>query len=73
MTTAVAAKKPTQRRGLASFFPILAWLPRYDRSWLRPDIIAGTIGSDARALGGALMPLYANFAPDREVFLKLEA
>jgi high affinity sulfate transporter 1 len=41
MTTAVAAKKPTQRRGLASFFPILAWLPRYDRSWLRPDIIAG--------------------------------
>ncbi|TBO30391.1 ROK family transcriptional regulator [Aquabacterium lacunae] len=39
----------------------------------RPDIIAGTIGSDARALGGALMPLYANFAPDREVFLKLEA
>ena len=39
----------------------------------QPDILPGTIGSDARALGGALMPLYANFAPDREVFLKLEA
>jgi predicted NBD/HSP70 family sugar kinase len=39
----------------------------------QPEILPGTIGSDARALGGALMPLYANFAPDREVFLKLEA
>jgi predicted NBD/HSP70 family sugar kinase len=39
----------------------------------RPAMLAGSIGSDARALGGALMPLYANFAPDREVFLKLEA
>jgi len=39
----------------------------------RPQVQAGTIGSDARALGGALLPLYANFAPDRELFLKLEA
>jgi predicted NBD/HSP70 family sugar kinase len=38
-----------------------------------PQVLTGTIGSDARALGGALLPLYANFAPDREVFLKLEA
>ncbi len=37
-----------------------------------PQVMAGTIGSDARALGGALMPLYANFAPDRELFLKIE-
>ena len=47
-------------------------LPRY--SWegvARPDLLAGTIGSDARALGGALLPLYANFAPDRELFLKV--
>ena len=28
-------------------------------------------GSDARALGGALLPLHANFAPDRELFLKI--
>jgi hypothetical protein len=39
----------------------------------RPAVHAGAIGSDARALGGALLPLYANFAPDRELFLKLDA
>ncbi|MEJ8838239.1 ROK family transcriptional regulator [Ramlibacter sp. AN1133] len=38
----------------------------------RPTLHAGAIGSDARALGGALLPLYANFAPDRDLFLKLE-
>ena len=38
----------------------------------RPAVLAGTIGSDARAVGGALLPLYANFAPDRDLFLKLE-
>jgi predicted NBD/HSP70 family sugar kinase len=38
----------------------------------RPALLAGTIGSDARAIGGALLPLYANFAPDRDLFLKLE-
>jgi predicted NBD/HSP70 family sugar kinase len=39
----------------------------------RPALLAGTIGSDARAIGGALLPLYANFAPDRDLFLKLDA
>ncbi|CAM5786265.1 Serine/threonine protein kinase OS=Rhizobacter sp. Root404 OX=1736528 GN=ASC76_13025 PE=3 SV=1 [Rhizobacter fulvus] len=39
----------------------------------RPQVFEGTIGSDARAMGGALLPLYANFAPDRELFLKLGA
>lgn len=37
----------------------------------RPDILAGTIGSDARAIGGGLLPLYINFAPDQDLFLKL--
>jgi predicted NBD/HSP70 family sugar kinase len=49
-------------------------LERY--SWegvARPTLSAGTIGSDARALGGALLPLYANFAPDRDLFLKVGA
>jgi len=49
-----------------------AALARY--SWegvARPQLLAGSIGSDARALGGALLPLYANFAPDRELFLKV--
>ena len=36
-----------------------------------PDLLAGAIGPHARALGGALLPLYANFAPDRDLFLKL--
>lgn len=47
-------------------------LSRY--SWegvVRPELMAGTIGSDARAIGGGLLPLYANFAPDRDLFLKV--
>ena len=56
---------------------IAAVEPALDRhSWegvARPALLAGTIGSDARAIGGALLPLYANFAPDRDLFLKLEA
>ena len=39
----------------------------------RPPLLPGSIGSDARAIGGALLPLYANFAPDRELFLKVAA
>ena len=27
--------------GIARFLPIVSWLPAYDRSWLRADIIAG--------------------------------
>ncbi len=38
----------------------------------RPIVLAGTIGSDARAIGGALLPFYANFAPDRDLFLKVD-
>jgi predicted NBD/HSP70 family sugar kinase len=34
-------------------------------------VIAGSTGPDARALGGAWLPLHANFAPDRELFLKV--
>jgi predicted NBD/HSP70 family sugar kinase len=37
------------------------------------NVIAGEVGPDARALGGALLPLHANFAPDRELFLKTGA
>ena len=48
-------------------------LPRY--TWegvARPALKPGTIGPDARALGGAWLPLQASFAPDRELFLKVE-
>jgi predicted NBD/HSP70 family sugar kinase len=37
----------------------------------RPRLQPGTIGPDARAIGGALLPLHANFAPDRDLFLKI--
>jgi predicted NBD/HSP70 family sugar kinase len=48
-----------------------AALQRYSWEGLwHPTVMAGSIGSDARALGGALLPLHANFAPDRDVFLK---
>lgn len=49
-------------------------LPRYNwEGVVQPALLAGTIGSDARALGGALLPLYAHFAPDRERFIKVAA
>jgi predicted NBD/HSP70 family sugar kinase len=35
-----------------------------------PRLLQGSVGADAAALGGALLPLHANFAPDRELFLK---
>jgi predicted NBD/HSP70 family sugar kinase len=34
-------------------------------------VIAGSTGPDARAIGGAWLPLHANFAPDRDLFLKV--
>lgn len=36
-----------------------------------PQLEIGTIGSNARALGGALLPLHACFAPDHDLFLKV--
>src|SRR5262245_52583389 len=33
-----AAPRPT---GLRRYLPVLTWLPTYDRSWLRFDVIAG--------------------------------
>jgi predicted NBD/HSP70 family sugar kinase len=37
---------------------------------VRPQLLEGTIGADARAMGGAILPLYAHFAPMHELFLK---
>jgi predicted NBD/HSP70 family sugar kinase len=37
-----------------------------------PQLLSGTIGADARAMGGGLLPLYSSFAPDPELFLKLD-
>jgi predicted NBD/HSP70 family sugar kinase len=44
---------------------------RLDRQGLSPtEIVAGTLGSRARALGAACLPLLANFAQDRELLFK---
>lgn len=50
---------PDQPSALHRFAPITAWLPRYDRSWLRFDLIAGV------TLWGLLIPemiAYASLA-----------
>ncbi len=36
----------------------------------RPKVLPGLVGHDAPALGGALLPLHQQFAPDHEIFLK---
>jgi high affinity sulfate transporter 1 len=36
-----AAQNPEAVPGIRRYIPILSWLPRYDRSWLSADIIAG--------------------------------
>ncbi len=49
-----------------------AALSRYNWEGLfRPEIEAGTIGHQARALGGALMPLYARFSPHQDALRKV--
>lgn len=47
-------------------------LPLYSWEGVRmPELLPGAIGSDARALGGALLPLHANFAPDPGLFVNV--
>jgi predicted NBD/HSP70 family sugar kinase len=36
----------------------------------QPRLHGGRVGAQACALGGAMLPLHANFAPDHDVFLK---
>ena len=46
-------------------------IKRLDRLGLSPVAFAeGTLGGNARAVGGASLPLLANFAPDSEILLK---
>ena len=58
----------------ATLAQVDAALERYDWEGLtRPSLMAGAIGADARAVGGALLPLYGSFSPDRDLFLKDDA
>jgi hypothetical protein len=40
---------------------------------VQPEIVTGTIGRQAAAIGGAILPLYAMFAPDSGVLVKSAA
>ena len=42
---------------------------RFD-GMLAPRLLAGKVGRHARALGGSLLPLHAQFFPDKDIFLK---
>lgn len=37
---------------------------------VRPRLVEGEIDADARAMGGAILPLYAHFAPRHVLLLK---
>ena len=41
MSSKTATTKTDSPGGLSRFLPILNWLPNYDRSWLKGDLIAG--------------------------------
>ena len=36
----------------------------------QPRLLMGKVGSHARALGAALLPLHSQFFPDKDIFLK---
>ena len=45
--------------------------PRYNRTGLSPiEISSGSIGSKARVLGAALLPLIESFSPDKDLLVK---
>ena len=45
---------------------------RFD-GMVAPPVLAGKVGRHARALGGSLLPLHAQFFPDKDIFLKQDA
>jgi predicted NBD/HSP70 family sugar kinase len=52
---------------------IAAEVGRLDRRGLSPAVVVeGSVGPEARAIGAAMLPLMAAFAPDREILFKDE-
>jgi hypothetical protein len=50
---------------------VSAELEKLDRRGLSDvRVLAGAVGPDARAIGGAALPLIKNFARDRDVLFK---
>lgn len=59
----------TERRHLVDRLRVA--LGRVERQGLSPfEVVEGTLGTVARAMGGACLPLLADFAADREVLFK---
>ena len=73
MTAASKKETKTQENRLDQYLPILKWLPSYDRSWLRADIIAGLtlwglVVPEAMAYAGV-----ANLPPEAGLYTLLAA
>jgi SulP family sulfate permease len=45
MTASAENKTRTQSNTLVRFLPVLEWLPKYDRAWLRADLLAGLVAA----------------------------
>ena len=41
MSVTTSNRRQPKPSGIARFIPMLQWTPQYQRSWLRPDLIAG--------------------------------
>ena len=65
-------QRQRRRHGrLPDLGPVAAEVERFDRQGLAPfEILEGSIGSKAREIGGATLPLLANFSQDRDVLFK---
>lgn len=50
---------------------VRAAMARYDwQGAMRPQVLAGEIGADAKVVGAAYLPLHSGFAPAHDLFLK---
>lgn len=61
------------RAALAGSLPILAWLPGYDRAWLRPDVLAGVTVAAAVVPEALAYAKLANVGPAAGLYAALAA
>jgi len=60
-------------RRFSSILPVLEWLPRYDESWLRPDVVAGITVAAAVIPEGLAYASLANLPPQTGLYAGLMA
>src|SRR5713101_5334341 len=56
------------RRGWYNIFPVLAWLPGYERKWLRADLIAGVTLAAYLMPAGLADASLANLPPEAGLY-----